>query len=601
MQTNRPPDPRSRSSPRPGRERSGRGAAELGAPGSSPAPPGGPTRLPRPRPADPVTAAEPAGSWAGPGRPIRLARIDRGSRLVGNVASATQPDSVSARISPSSMLSRGRLTGALNELRRAAAAQSGHDRQAPTDPAANNPARAAPAQKPRLPGRSAIAEGLPRRADQLQALATIGDAGLELGSSTPRPRPPGPSPAQSGAPPSSRASRILAALQGRPADSHKLSAAALITARAADDRHGTQLYAFLAGKIALEDGERMRADARPAPRSPLGRGYYTALGGPRPDTGRPRRHRGGDLALQRAAAVVPKPETLAALGDLYARVGDEDAAQQQYEAVRAIATPAAMTQQVYNRELALFDADHGVEPAEALGLAPPSWRPERTSTARTPRMGARSTGVTAGRRRHDTRPHARHSRRALRLSPRHDRGRPPGHGPWPRPADRGACHQPWVRSARPGTTRESRTGDAPRGRRGGAGHGCRDGAAAPRADGRARPSPRQLHDQPLRRVAHRDDGRAPRRRWRSTRREIPTFQERQRMRHESRRHGRCGRDRGRAADGLRRIGQPAEPDRGRWRDRARRDRSGPLLPGRRWRPQHDAAGVASTVRRCPRR
>jgi tetratricopeptide (TPR) repeat protein len=72
---------------------------------------------------------------------------------------------------------------------------------------------------------------------------------------------------------------------------------------------------------------------------------------------------------ERAVAVIPQPGTLAALGDLYARTGKLDKAQLQYDTVEFIGKLAAVNQVIYNRELALFYADHDIKLDQALELA----------------------------------------------------------------------------------------------------------------------------------------------------------------------------------------------------------------------------------------
>jgi tetratricopeptide (TPR) repeat protein len=72
---------------------------------------------------------------------------------------------------------------------------------------------------------------------------------------------------------------------------------------------------------------------------------------------------------QAAIAVVPQPDALTALGDLYALQGDQRAADEQYDTVELIAQLAAINQQVYNRQLALFWLNHDLHPVEALTLA----------------------------------------------------------------------------------------------------------------------------------------------------------------------------------------------------------------------------------------
>jgi len=62
--------------------------------------------------------------------------------------------------------------------------------------------------------------------------------------------------------------------------------------------------------------------------------------------------------LERAVARLPQPETVAALGDLYALDGDTARAEREYALVDRIAAVAAATGSVYDRQLTLFAADH---------------------------------------------------------------------------------------------------------------------------------------------------------------------------------------------------------------------------------------------------
>src|SRR5207248_3465068 len=61
---------------------------------------------------------------------------------------------------------------------------------------------------------------------------------------------------------------------------------------------------------------------------------------------------------RRALAVVPLPIYAAALGDVLRKSGDPAGAQQQYDLVEYIARLSALNKTVYNRELAIFYADH---------------------------------------------------------------------------------------------------------------------------------------------------------------------------------------------------------------------------------------------------
>jgi tetratricopeptide (TPR) repeat protein len=72
---------------------------------------------------------------------------------------------------------------------------------------------------------------------------------------------------------------------------------------------------------------------------------------------------------ERSVAIVPLPVVLAALGDTYARIGDDKAAQKQYDTVEFIGKLAEINKVVYNRELALFYADHKMKTSTAVEFA----------------------------------------------------------------------------------------------------------------------------------------------------------------------------------------------------------------------------------------
>jgi tetratricopeptide (TPR) repeat protein len=74
-------------------------------------------------------------------------------------------------------------------------------------------------------------------------------------------------------------------------------------------------------------------------------------------------------AYKKAIAVIPLPAYVAALGDVYAKSGNAVEAKKQYDLVEYIGRLNAFNQTVYNRELAVFYADHDIRLREALGLA----------------------------------------------------------------------------------------------------------------------------------------------------------------------------------------------------------------------------------------
>jgi tetratricopeptide (TPR) repeat protein len=132
---------------------------------------------------------------------------------------------------------------------------------------------------------------------------------------------------------------------------------------------GLAWYRYLAGFIAFQAGNIGAADARFTAALSDQPGSFLVLNG----LARVRAAQGrlaDAIALdQEAIAIVPQPEFLAELGDLFQLSGQPKLAQEQYATVRAIAQLASIQKQVYNRQLVLFDVNHGVHLDEALTLA----------------------------------------------------------------------------------------------------------------------------------------------------------------------------------------------------------------------------------------
>jgi tetratricopeptide (TPR) repeat protein len=72
---------------------------------------------------------------------------------------------------------------------------------------------------------------------------------------------------------------------------------------------------------------------------------------------------------EQALGVIPLPIYAAALGDVYGKMERADDAGKQYELVEYIARINAMNKIVYNRELALFYADHDLHLPDSVDLA----------------------------------------------------------------------------------------------------------------------------------------------------------------------------------------------------------------------------------------
>ena len=206
--------------------------------------------------------------------------------------------------------------------------------------------------------------------DQLAPLATIGDAQLELGQYSAA----GASFARlaTEAPGAAVTARLahLAALRGNVDSAQQLAARAISEQRSADPTPlNRSWYEYLAGYIAFQFGDLGTAQRQYTAAIEDWPGSYLAIAG----LAHTRAAQGATAEAiglyQRAIAIVPQPEFIAALGDLYALSGPKAEAEAQYGLVRAIAHLASIQAQVYNRQLVLFEANHGESVTNALALA----------------------------------------------------------------------------------------------------------------------------------------------------------------------------------------------------------------------------------------
>jgi tetratricopeptide (TPR) repeat protein len=206
--------------------------------------------------------------------------------------------------------------------------------------------------------------------DQVAALATVGDAQLELGQYDAA----GRSFAELGkrAPGPAVTARLahLAALRGQLANADALAARAIREAAAAGTAPADRSwYEYLAGYLAFQFGELRIAERHFRTALADWPGSYLALAGLARTRAAQGAAREAITLYQKAIAIVPQPEFLAGLGDLYTLTGREQDAAAQYATVRAIADLSKAEAQLYNRQLVLFDANHGQHLDEAVALA----------------------------------------------------------------------------------------------------------------------------------------------------------------------------------------------------------------------------------------
>jgi tetratricopeptide (TPR) repeat protein len=162
----------------------------------------------------------------------------------------------------------------------------------------------------------------------------------------------------------------LAFIEGKTEEARRLAALAQDDA-IASALGGPDLafYEAFRGQVEFDTGHYDRAAALYNAALEEAPDYYVALAG-LAKTRAAQGHRDDAITLyERAVKIIPQPEFVAALGDLYALNGDKVKANLEYGTVGVIAKLAAINRQVYNRQLALFDADHARSPEEALRLS----------------------------------------------------------------------------------------------------------------------------------------------------------------------------------------------------------------------------------------
>jgi tetratricopeptide (TPR) repeat protein len=97
--------------------------------------------------------------------------------------------------------------------------------------------------------------------------------------------------------------------------------------------------------------------------------YHRALAGLGKVRAGQKRYDEAIALYQKAIGVIPLPDYASALGDVLSKLGRAADAKKQYDLVEYIGYLSALNKTVYNRELALFYADHHLKPATAVDLA----------------------------------------------------------------------------------------------------------------------------------------------------------------------------------------------------------------------------------------
>jgi tetratricopeptide (TPR) repeat protein len=160
-------------------------------------------------------------------------------------------------------------------------------------------------------------------------------------------------------------------LRGRTEAARKryANALALVLSQVPPPREAAAWCRWQLGEVAFASGDYEAAERNYHDALAVFPDYYRALA----SMGRVRAAR-GDLpgAIEQYEKVVrrlPDPSFVAALGDLYKLSGREKEAATQYALVEQIARLSTLSGALYNRQLALFYADHDLKAEEGYALA----------------------------------------------------------------------------------------------------------------------------------------------------------------------------------------------------------------------------------------
>ncbi len=298
-----------------------------------------------------------------------IVQIDHSIRAWTTNLAANPKDFISATNLATLYHARGRLTGNLDDQTRALEAARTAAAIAPNQTAASSLEATILYTLHDFGASLAVADRLYRaNPAELGALATRADDELELGRMAAARADYDTLAARASGPAIDIRLARLAYLSGDAARSLTLAIAAR-DAATADPGTDLGFYHYAVGEYArlTGDGDLARQSyAAAIALRPADFGSLLGLGKVQAST--------GDLAgaiatLEQAAAIVPQPETLTLLGDLHALMGDATRAADAYATVGAIRTLSSIEGLVFDRQLLLFDLDHGAATSASLAAA----------------------------------------------------------------------------------------------------------------------------------------------------------------------------------------------------------------------------------------
>lgn len=203
-----------------------------------------------------------------------------------------------------------------------------------------------------------------------QALVIIGDAQLSLGNYREAEAAYQELNDKSATPPLLARLAALEELKGNPQQGLDLMRRAAGDAlQASGTKESVAWYVLRVGDMYFNTGQYKQAGAYYEAALRVFDDYHLALAGLGKVSAAQGKYDEAIAYYQQAINIIPQPDYLAALGDLYSLTNQSEQAQIQYKTVEYIGKLADINKQIYNRQLANFYADHDLHVTEALRLA----------------------------------------------------------------------------------------------------------------------------------------------------------------------------------------------------------------------------------------
>ena len=162
----------------------------------------------------------------------------------------------------------------------------------------------------------------------------------------------------------------LEELKGNPQEALTLMRRAAANAlQSGGTRESVAWYVLRVGDLSFNTGQYQLAKQYYQAALRVFEKYHLALAGLGKVSAAQGKYQDAIAYYQRAIDIIPQPDYLAALGDLYSITGQPQQAQIQYKTVEYIGKLAQINRQVYNRQLANFYSDHDLHLNEALHLS----------------------------------------------------------------------------------------------------------------------------------------------------------------------------------------------------------------------------------------